>query len=203
MSSGPGISTKRRLVGQPLIYAMTVFISLGVFLVRTVSFKTGRAQTTDLPYSLATIKGTCSHKSRHRTQLTNTLSVMSGIITGPYFKKYFNEPEAGELGLMVSVLEIGALSTALRKFAGTPQPSHSALNDAPQLPRLLPGASVTRSAAGVLYFAARWFSPLGGQFRPSPGASPAWSLEGSSLGLALDCYREYSSHGPLSPTAEE
>jgi hypothetical protein len=36
---------------------------------------------------------------------------MSGIITGPYFKKYFGEPGAGELGLMVSVLEIGALST--------------------------------------------------------------------------------------------
>ena len=36
---------------------------------------------------------------------------MSGIITGPYFKEYFNEPRAGELGLMVSVLEVGALST--------------------------------------------------------------------------------------------
>jgi hypothetical protein len=38
---------------------------------------------------------------------------MSGIITGPYFKKYFDEPGAGELGLMVSVLEIGAFSTPL------------------------------------------------------------------------------------------
>jgi len=36
---------------------------------------------------------------------------MSGIITGPHFKEYFNKPDAGELGLMVSVLEIGALST--------------------------------------------------------------------------------------------
>ena len=36
---------------------------------------------------------------------------MSGIITGPYFKEYFDEPSAGELGLMVSVLEIGAFST--------------------------------------------------------------------------------------------
>ena len=52
---------------------------------------------------------------------------MSGIITGPYFKKYFGEPEAGELGLMVSVLEIGALSTTLKKFAGTSQPSHCTL----------------------------------------------------------------------------
>ena len=47
---------------------------------------------------------------------------MSGIITGPYFKKYFNDPQAGELGLMVSVLEIGALSTLLKRLAGTPQP---------------------------------------------------------------------------------
>lgn len=47
---------------------------------------------------------------------------MSGIITGPYFKKYFDNPGAGELGLMVSVLEIGALSTSSKKFAGTPQP---------------------------------------------------------------------------------
>ena len=38
---------------------------------------------------------------------------MSGIITGPRFKEYFDEPGAGELGLMVSVLEIGALSTPL------------------------------------------------------------------------------------------
>ena len=41
---------------------------------------------------------------------------MSGIITGPYFKKYFNDPRAGELGLMVSVLEIGALSTPLKNI---------------------------------------------------------------------------------------
>ena len=34
MSPGYNPLTKRRLVGQPLIYAMTVFISLGVFLVR-------------------------------------------------------------------------------------------------------------------------------------------------------------------------
>ena len=39
---------------------------------------------------------------------------MSGIITGPYFKKYFGDPGAGELGLMVSVLEIGALSTPFK-----------------------------------------------------------------------------------------
>ena len=35
--SGHDSPTKRRLVGQPLIYTMTVFISLGVFLVRKIS----------------------------------------------------------------------------------------------------------------------------------------------------------------------
>lgn len=35
-------------------------------------------------------------------------SVMSGIITGPYFKAYFNDPGPGKIGAMVSILEIGA-----------------------------------------------------------------------------------------------
>lgn len=38
---------------------------------------------------------------------------MSGIITGPYFVKYFKDPTAGELGIMVSVLEIGAFFTSI------------------------------------------------------------------------------------------
>ena len=33
---------------------------------------------------------------------------MSGIITGSYFRKYFNEPTALELGSMVAILEVGA-----------------------------------------------------------------------------------------------
>ena len=37
-------------------------------------------------------------------------SVMSGVITGPYFRKYFNEPDAIQVGTMVAVLEIGAFS---------------------------------------------------------------------------------------------
>jgi len=74
---------------------------------------------------------------------------MSGIITGPYFKKYFGEPDAGELGLMVSVLEIGALSTPFKKSVGTLQFSQPVLML--QSPHLLPGASVMRSAAGTLY----------------------------------------------------
>ena len=33
---------------------------------------------------------------------------MSGIITGSYFRKFFNEPTALELGSMVAILEVGA-----------------------------------------------------------------------------------------------
>ena len=35
--------------------------------------------------------------------------VMSGIITGPYFKQFFNSPGPIEVGTMVAVLELGAL----------------------------------------------------------------------------------------------
>ena len=98
-------------MGQPLIYAMTLFISLGVFLVRCVEPNTGAVQTTDPSHSLVMIRGSRLPQLSRKTELTELISVMSGIITGPFFKEYFNEPGAGELGLMVSVLEIGALST--------------------------------------------------------------------------------------------
>ena len=39
--------------------------------------------------------------------------VMSGIITGPYFKSYFNNPTPAETGVMVSILEIGAFVSSL------------------------------------------------------------------------------------------
>lgn len=39
--------------------------------------------------------------------------VMSGIITGPYFKAYFNHPTSYEIGTMVAILEIGAFITSL------------------------------------------------------------------------------------------
>jgi len=38
---------------------------------------------------------------------------MSGIITGPYFKDYFNQPSRAEIGTMVAILEIGALVASL------------------------------------------------------------------------------------------
>ncbi|TFK64875.1 general substrate transporter [Pluteus cervinus] len=66
-----------RLVGQRLLYAVSIFASLGVFL---FGYDQG---------------------------------VMSGIITGPHFIKYFNKPTAFEVGCIVSILEIGALVTSL------------------------------------------------------------------------------------------
>lgn len=35
---------------------------------------------------------------------------MSGVITGPYFKSYFNNLTSAEVGNMVAILEIGAFS---------------------------------------------------------------------------------------------
>lgn len=39
--------------------------------------------------------------------------VMSGIITGIYFKDYFNQPSRAELGTVIAILEIGALVSSL------------------------------------------------------------------------------------------
>lgn len=38
---------------------------------------------------------------------------MSGIITGPYFKQFFNSPGPLEVGTMVAVLELGALGVSI------------------------------------------------------------------------------------------
>ncbi|KAI1471540.1 sugar transporter-domain-containing protein [Daldinia caldariorum] len=39
--------------------------------------------------------------------------VMSGIITGPFFRDYFKNPSKAEIGTMVAILEIGALVSSL------------------------------------------------------------------------------------------
>lgn len=39
--------------------------------------------------------------------------VMSGIITGSYFKDYFNQPTRAEIGTMVAILEVGAFIASL------------------------------------------------------------------------------------------
>ncbi|TFK57052.1 general substrate transporter [Heliocybe sulcata] len=74
-AAAPG--SRHRLVGQPLLYAISVFASLGVFL---FGYDQG---------------------------------VMSGVITGPHFRKFFNSPDAISLGTMVAVLEVGAFITSL------------------------------------------------------------------------------------------
>ncbi|KAF9462127.1 general substrate transporter [Collybia nuda] len=66
-----------RLVGQPLLYAISIFASLGVFL---FGYDQG---------------------------------VMSGIITGPHFRQYFDYPGPLDLGTMVAILEIGAFITSV------------------------------------------------------------------------------------------
>ncbi|CAD6567981.1 MAG: hypothetical protein TREMPRED_004149, partial [Tremellales sp. Tagirdzhanova-0007] len=64
--------TKNKLVGKALLYSVSVYLSIGVWL---FGYDQG---------------------------------VMSGIITGPYFKAYFNQPTSGKVGNMVAILEIGA-----------------------------------------------------------------------------------------------
>ncbi|OJJ30739.1 hypothetical protein ASPWEDRAFT_177389 [Aspergillus wentii DTO 134E9] len=65
------------LVGKPLLYFTSVFVSLGVFL---FGYDQG---------------------------------VMSGIITGWYFKDYFNQPSRAAIGTVVAILEVGALISSL------------------------------------------------------------------------------------------
>ncbi|BEJ11817.1 hypothetical protein CspHIS471_0202770 [Cutaneotrichosporon sp. HIS471] len=71
------IKSDSRLRGHALLYSVSVFLSIGVWL---FGYDQG---------------------------------VMSGIITGPYFKAYFNQPTATQIGNMVAVLEIGAFITSL------------------------------------------------------------------------------------------
>ncbi|KAK2801067.1 hypothetical protein FQN50_007875 [Emmonsiellopsis sp. PD_5] len=76
----PGDRRKARskgLVGKPLLYFTSVFVSLGVFL---FGYDQG---------------------------------VMSGIITGAYFKDYFGQPTKAEIGTMVAILEVGAFISSL------------------------------------------------------------------------------------------
>ncbi len=73
----PQQARTRGLVGKPLLYFTSVFVSLGVFL---FGYDQG---------------------------------VMSGIITGPFFRDYFNQPSRAEIGTMVAILEIGAFISSL------------------------------------------------------------------------------------------
>ena len=77
MAPGDGPSRMHGLHGKKLIYFLSIFVSLGVFL---FGYDQG---------------------------------VMSGIITGPFFKDYFNQPSAAEIGTMVAILEVGAFISSL------------------------------------------------------------------------------------------
>lgn len=77
MAPGDGPSRMHGLHGKKLIYFLSIFVSLGVFL---FGYDQG---------------------------------VMSGIITGSYFKDYFNQPTRAEIGTMVAILEVGAFIASL------------------------------------------------------------------------------------------
>lgn len=107
---------KLKLVGQPLLYSISTFASLGVFLVcpsrpyifcvpvLTVAAFHSSSDMTRVSSLFMT--------SRLESKLTQTtlIGVMSGIITGPYFKAFFHQPTRYEIGTMVATLEIGAFS---------------------------------------------------------------------------------------------
>lgn len=67
-------------------------------------------------YSLATTKGTRAYAMlqglfmRRKCLDCCFYSVMSGVITGPHFIRFFGGPDAIQVGSMVAVLEIGAFS---------------------------------------------------------------------------------------------
>lgn len=77
MAPGDGPARMHGLHGKKLVYFLSIFVSLGVFL---FGYDQG---------------------------------VMSGIITGPYFKDYFNQPTPAEIGTMVAILEVGAFISSI------------------------------------------------------------------------------------------
>jgi hypothetical protein len=86
---------KARLVGQPLLYAISVFSSLGVFLVSSVCLfilslpSAERCCPDQFGYDQGSRVSREIHQrfvEAHRDIFTG---VMSGIITGPYFKVCF------------------------------------------------------------------------------------------------------------------
>lgn len=102
--------SRPRLVGRPLLYSITAFASLGVFLV-SHHFHTSTTCSHSQSFSLDMTKGESSYIKFGTGWSSHCRSVMSGIITGPHFRKYFNSPGSLEVGTMVAVLEIGAFST--------------------------------------------------------------------------------------------
>lgn len=107
-----GHRPRRKLVGHRLLYAISVFASLGVFLVSYISFQISALLVNSIEYngSLDMIKGMDLSSCAFRCEYMKLIfaSVMSGVITGPHFLQFFGGPDAIQVGTMVAVLEIGA-----------------------------------------------------------------------------------------------
>lgn len=117
---------RRRLVGQPLLYAISMFASLGVFLVCT-SIPRGcyHLRTRRLVWLRPRVREAC--RCRPKLNALNFLascSVMSGIITGPHFIRFFGGLDAIQVGTIVAVLEIGAFGELA---ASIPRNQHNQL----------------------------------------------------------------------------
>ena len=108
--------SRPHLVGRPLLYSISAFASLGVFLVSHVSHTPPSVRLTS--FSLDMIKGNAPSFQPESDRGLHCPRVMSGVITGPHFRKYFNSPGPVEVGTMVAVLEIGAFSTSPAFFKG-------------------------------------------------------------------------------------
>lgn len=146
-----------RLVGQSLLYAISVFASLGVFLVSLYSYPTRWYLT----YGSSDMTKGKAFFSFDFCIASYSNSVMSGIITGPHFRKYFNYPGPLDIGTMVAVLEVGAFGAFLPGISIT-----RLKNRGQSLPLLLAGLE-TKLAAEVLYLLAPSYLRSVVLFRPS------------------------------------
>ena len=75
-------------------------------------YKVRITPTDDECCSLDMIKGKAYRWTLLAAYLNFSYSVMSGIITGPHFDNYFHHLSDVQLGSVVAILEIGALSTS-------------------------------------------------------------------------------------------
>ena len=133
------------------------------------------------------IKGTNNIAPHASSFAYPTSRVMSGVITGPHFLKFFNSPSALEVGTMVAVLEIGAFSTS-----DILDPKTSLNCRTLQSHQLPPVALATSLGVEARFSSAHLSLPLAAPFRHSLLAFGSWSSVGLSQALVWVYYREYS-----------
>ena len=121
------VRTRPRLVGQPLIYAMTLFISLGVFLVRVISFNTDSVQTTDPPRSLVMIRGSRLPQLSRKIELTELLKCNVRYHYRTLFQGILQRTPCRRVGFNGVCAGDRCTEYALENFAGTLQPAHPVL----------------------------------------------------------------------------